>query len=127
MEELSKYIAAHADLPKDKADLAAAAAIEFIKKRVADTVDDQVLTATKNLGWLIKAEVHEALTGEPDATLSERFGDFTEDAKEKFGDLAEGAKEKMGALSKNAKNFFGSFMKKDKPEGKTPDVTEEKP
>ncbi len=124
MEELSKYIAQHADLPEDKANLAAEAALDFIKKRVANTVDDKVLTATKNLGWLIKAEVHEALTGEHDATLSERLGDFTEDAKEKFGDMAEGAKEKIGELSKNAKNFFGSLLSKDK---KTPPEPEEKP
>ncbi len=114
MEELTKHIAAHADLPEDKAKLAAEAALDFIKKRVANTLDDKIVTATKNLNWLIKAEVHEALTGEPAATFSEKMGDFAEGAKEKLGDFAEGAKEKLGEFSKSAKNFFGSFTKKAK-------------
>ncbi len=112
MEELTKHIAAHADLPEDKAKLAAEAAIDFIKKRVAATLDDKIVTATKNLNWLIKAEVHEALTGEPATTFGEKMEDFAEGAKEKLGDLAEGAKEKFGEFSKSAKNFFGSFGKK---------------
>ncbi|GAB4403473.1 MAG: hypothetical protein OHK0053_28320 [Microscillaceae bacterium] len=126
MEALVQYLKEKVDLSDDKAQMAAEAAIEFIKSRVAHSLDDKVDAALKTLHWSIKAEVHEALTGEPAATFYEKMGDFAEGAKEKLGDFAEGAKDKISDFAKSAKNFFAGFGKKEekKEEG---DAGEAKP
>ncbi|MDX2303088.1 MAG: hypothetical protein NW226_09820 [Microscillaceae bacterium] len=126
MEALIKKIAEAADISEDKAKIAAEAAIEFIKERVAHSIDTKVEQAVKNMAWTIKAEVHEAVTGEPAATFTEKFSEFAEDAKEKLGDLAEDTKEKLGEFAKSAKSFFsGLGAKKTKEVDKKEDDTSE--
>ncbi len=115
MEALVKKIQEEADISEEKAKIAAEAAIDFIKKRVAHRVDAQVDQAFKNMAWAVKAEVHEAVTGEPAETFLGRMEGFAEEAKEKFEDLAEDTKERFGEFVKNARGFFGSFNKKQDP------------
>lgn len=112
MEELVKKIAEKAGIPEDKARMAAEAATEFINERVAHTIDNQVASALKNMTVAIKAEVHEAVTGEPAETFFEKMGDLAEGAKEKIEDFAGDAKEKFKEFAKTAKGFFSSFATK---------------
>ena len=119
MEALVKKIAEQADIPEDKAKIAAEAAIEFIKERVAYSIDNKVEQAVRNMAATIQAEVHEAVTGEPLPTMTEKVTEFAEDAKEKIEDFAEDTKERLGEFAKNAKSFFSGFGKKgDKSEKK---------
>jgi hypothetical protein len=112
MEDLAKHIAQKAGIPEDKAQLAADAAIEFIRLRVATAVDTKVEAALGNLVKTIKVDIHEAVTGEAPASWSEKIGDIAEDAKDKLEDLAEGAKDKLGKFAKSATSFFGGWGKK---------------
>lgn len=121
MEELIKKITEKAGISEDKAKLAAEAAMEFIQDRVAHTIDTKIEVAFKNLKIMAKAEVHEAITGEPAATFMERMGDFAEDAKDKLGDFADAAKDKLGDFAKSTKSFFGGLVG-----GKKDDKTEDK-
>ncbi|MCU0447779.1 MAG: hypothetical protein MUE85_23005 [Microscillaceae bacterium] len=112
MEDLAKHIAEKAGITPEQAKLAADAAIEFIRLRVASAVDTKVEAALGNLVKTIKVDIHEAVTGEAPATWSEKIGDIAEDAQAKLGDLAEDAKEKLGKFAKSATSFFGGWGKK---------------
>lgn len=112
MEALIQKIVEQADIPEDKAKIAAEAAIEFIKERVSNSIDTKVEQAVRNMAHTIQAEVHEAVTGEPLPTFGEKVNEFAEDAKEKIEDFAEDTKERLGEFAKTAKSFFSGFGKK---------------
>jgi hypothetical protein len=112
METLIKLIAEKADITEDKAKIATEVAIEFIKERVAHTIDNKVSEAVKNMAWVIKAEVHEAVTGEPTKTWGEKVGNIADKASDKIEDFTEDAGKKLGEWASSAKNFFG-FGKKE--------------
>lgn len=116
MEDLIKKIAEEAEISEDKAEKAAGAAVEFIKERVARSLDVEVEKILKDTNLLIKAQIHEALTGEPLPTIGERVSEFTSEAREKLGEIGEEAREKLDDFVKSAQGFFGSFGKKNKEE-----------
>jgi hypothetical protein len=109
MEALIKKIAEHAQIDEAKAKLAAEAAVEFINSRVASAVDTQVAEAVQKLAFTIKSEVHEAVTGEPAATMMERLGGFASGAKDKIGDIAEDAGEAISGFAKKVGGFFSGL------------------
>lgn len=120
MEALVKKIAEHAQIDEAKAKLAAEAAIEFIKTRVAASIDTQIAAEVQKLAFTIKSEVHEAVTGEPAVTMMERLTGFTSTAKDKIGDIAEDAGEAISGFAKKVGSFFnfGGKKEEEKPEVK---------
>jgi hypothetical protein len=124
MEALVKKIAEHAQIDEAKAKLAAEAAIEFIKNRVASSIDTQIAAEVQKLAFTIKSEVHEAVTGEPAVTMMERLTGFTSTAKDKIGDIAEDAGEAISGFAKKVGSFFNFGGKKE--EEKPAEKVEEK-
>ncbi len=120
MEALIKKIAEHAQIDEAKAKLAAEAAVAYINSRVATAVDTQVAEAVQKLAFTIKAEVHEAVTGEPATSTMERLSGFAAGAKDKIGDLAEDAGEAISGFAKKVGGFFnfGGKKEEEKPEEK---------
>lgn len=121
VDQLAKEIAAHASINEEQGKIAAEIAIEFIKKRVADKVDQKVNEVLTLTSATIKAEVYEAVTGEPKETFMEKASDMADDAKEKIGEFAGDAKEKIGEFADTARNFFSSRFGGGKKEEKKDD------
>lgn len=92
VEQLTKEIAESAGISEEQAKKAAETAIAFIKKRVADKVDAKVNEVLSLTSATIKAEIHEAVTGEPKETFMEKASEFADDAKEKIGEFADSAR-----------------------------------
>jgi hypothetical protein len=107
VEDLAKKIQEKAGITEEQAKIAAKVAQDYVEDRIAKTVEGKVTSILTDVSTLIKAQVHEALTGKPLVTIAERVGDFAEDAKEALGDLAEGAKERLGKFA----GAIGSFFK----------------
>ncbi|EAY29105.1 hypothetical protein [Microscilla marina] len=121
VDQLAKEIAAHASINEEQGKIAAEIAIEFIKKRVADKVDQKVNEVLTLTSATIKAEVYEAVTGEPKETFMEKASEMTNDAKEKIGEFAGDAKEKIGEFADTARNFFSNRFGKKEEEKKDDD------
>lgn len=123
VEQLTKEIAESAGISEEQAKKAAETAIAFIKKRVADKVDAKVNEVLSLTSATIKAEIHEAVTGEPKETFMEKASEFADDAKEKIGEFAGDAKEKIGEFADSARSFFSNRFnrKKDEKEDKKED------
>lgn len=118
VEQLTKKIAEKAGISEEQAKLAAETAIEHLHERVAHAIEHKVDAAVKLMAWTVKSEVHEAVTGEPPATLAKKIGDFAEGTQEKMGEMAEEAQKKFSELAKNAQGFFG-WGKEEKKDDKT--------
>ncbi|HAS44276.1 MAG TPA: hypothetical protein DCS93_27610 [Microscillaceae bacterium] len=125
IEQLTKEIAEAAGISEEQAKKAAETSIAFIKKRVADKVDAKVNEVLSLTSATIKAEIHEAVTGEPKETFMEKASEFADDAREKIGEFAGDAKEKIGEFADSAKSFFSSRFGKKKEEEKKDDKKEE--
>lgn len=126
IEQLTKEIAEAAGISEEQAKKAAETSVEFIKKRVADKVDAKVNEVLSLTSATIKAEIHEAVTGEPKESFMEKASEFAGDAREKIGEFAGDAKEKIGEFADSAKNFFSSrFGKKKEDDDKQKDDNKE--
>lgn len=125
VEQLAKEIAANASINEEQGKIAAEIAIAFIKKRVADKVDQKVNEVLTLTSATIKAEIHEAVTGEPKETFMEKASEMADDAKEKIGEFAGDAKEKIGDFADSAKNFFSSRFGSKKDDDKKEDKKED--
>ena len=123
VDELAKEIAANASINEEQGKIAAEIAIAFIKKRVAEKVDQKVNEVLTLTSATIKAEIHEAVTGEPKESFMEKASEFAGDAKDKIGEFAGDAKDKIGDFAESARGFFSSRFggKKEEEEKKKDD------